>query len=103
MSGALGIRELPLRRLRPVHDLAHFDALLRRRREASSGRRGRDFVVVGADRPSYRVCLVDGGYAIGRIDGAVPPMPSIANVAQLLEHTALGHAMRQGCLFTRGH
>lgn len=99
MSQTHGIRATELTKLVPVRTLNDLDWLVKER-EILTGEPGREFVVLGADRPAYHVTLDTAGYQIQRVDDdscAATPMHSTA--PDLVRHT-LGNALACGLLYT---
>lgn len=82
-----------------VSDLADFDYLVKES-EIVTGRAGRDFVVLGADRPAFRVTADLAGYEIERLDAKDPSAcgRQLATARDLQHHT-LGAALLCGMLF----
>ena len=99
MTQTHGIRATELTKLVPVRTLNDLDWLVKER-EILTGEPGREFVVLGADRPAYHVTLDTAGYQIQRVDDdscAATPMHSTA--PDLVRHT-LGNALACGLLYT---
>ncbi|KQW02878.1 hypothetical protein [Rhizobacter sp. Root1221] len=99
MAQTHGIRATELTKLAPVRTLTDLDWLVKER-EILTGEPGREFVVLGADRPAYHVTLDTAGYQIQRVDDdscAATPMHSTA--PDLVRHT-LGNALACGLLYT---
>ena len=61
------IRSTPLRDLLPVRSLNDLDWFVKES-EIITGNPGREFVVAGADRPTFRIHLDHVGYQIARVD-----------------------------------
>ena len=99
MAQTQSIRAAELATLVPVRTLNDLDWLVKES-EILTGEPGREFVVLGADRPAYHVKLDTAGYQIQRVDddtSAAMPMHSTA--PDLVRHT-LGNALACGLLYT---
>lgn len=96
------IDHAPTQRLLPVRSPDEL-AFLVKESEILTGRRGREFVVAGADRLAYRVHADAAGFHIARVDAA-SAQALLATAPELAAHT-LGQAMAGGQLFTEplGH
>jgi hypothetical protein len=69
--------------------------------ELLTAERGREFVVLGAERISYRVGLCQNGYEIRReSDSGSTAHPLLRAAAHDLHKHAIGKAMLSGALFT---
>lgn len=91
------IHEPPVQRLLPVRSPDEL-AFLVKESEVVTGRRGRKFVVAGADRLAYRIHADTAGFHIARV-GAAAARASLATAPGLAAHP-LGQAMAGGQLFT---
>jgi len=100
MQQATSVRRADLKdlvRVRSVDDLG----LMVKESELLTGKPGRDFVVVGADRPAFHVELDPLGYQFVRLDGdASQPLRTCATPSELANHT-LGNALLCGMLYTQ--
>lgn len=87
------------RRLLPVRSEREIEFFVKES-EILTGRPGRDFVIVGAERLSYRVEWHGAGLSVRRFDGNAPVAPTLFVQRQALMNHTLGNAMRYGQLFT---
>ncbi|MDP1692136.1 MAG: hypothetical protein Q8L49_09355 [Burkholderiaceae bacterium] len=97
------IRSAALWGLLPVRSLNDLDWFVKES-EIITGNPGRDFVVAGADRPTFRIHLGHVGYQIARVDrGEVAAAPVCATAPELVRHAlgdALADALARGQLYT---
>lgn len=98
MDRQTAIRSTPLRDLLPVRSLNDLDWFVKES-EIITGTPGREFVVAGADRPTFRIHLDHDGYQIARVDLGEQTAPVCATAPELAQH-ALGDALAHGQLFT---
>jgi hypothetical protein len=99
MFNQQAIRTAPLSSLVPVRNLDDLDWLVKES-EMLTDAPGRDFVVAGAERLSFRVQIDHAGYRIARVDAhTLSVEPLRATAPELVGHT-LGNALACGLLFT---
>jgi len=99
MAQAHSLRAAELNKLVPVRTIDDLDWLVKER-EILTGEPGREFVVLGADRPAYHVKLDFAGYQIQRVDDDRSEALSMRSTApDLIRHT-LGNALACGLLYT---
>jgi hypothetical protein len=99
MDRQTAIRSAPLRGLLPVRSLNDLNWFVKES-EIITGNPGREFVVAGADRPTFRIHLDHVGYQIARVDcGEQAAAPVSATAPELVQHV-LGDALARGQLFT---
>ena len=100
MEQAIAVRRADLKdliRVRSVDDLGY----MVKESEILTGKPGRDFVVVGADRPAFHVELDPLGYQFIRLDGdSTQPQRTCATPGELAYYT-LGNALLCGQLYTQ--
>lgn len=95
----INLRAASIRELVRVEDIGDLDYLVKES-EVVTGQPGREFVVLGADRPAFRVKADAAGYEIARVDDPTCGQNiQLATVPDLAGHT-LGNALRCGLLFT---
>lgn len=99
MTQASTIRVTALKDLVPVRSPDDLDWYVKES-EMITGKRGREFVVAGADRPAFRVHLDEGGYEIVRVDQADGPNEGTRATRLELPRHAVGNAMLCGLLYT---
>jgi hypothetical protein len=92
------IRAAAVTQLQKVQSLSDLDWLIKES-EIVTGSPGRDFVVLGADRPAFHVRLDLGGYCINRIDHTAESQAWHTKAPALAQET-LGEAIAVGLLFT---
>jgi hypothetical protein len=86
-------------RLLPVRSEADIEFRVKES-EIMTGKRGREFVVTGAERLSYHVEWLGAGLSVRRLQGDDPGTETLfVQRRDLLGHT-LGNAMLYGQLFT---
>jgi hypothetical protein len=68
--------------------------------EVVTGRRGRKFVICGADRLAYRVAWCPHGYQVERLDESDNPTSTIYLLPAQFSAHGLGEAIARGQLFT---
>jgi hypothetical protein len=68
--------------------------------EVVTGRRGRKFVICGADRLAYRVAWCPHGYQVERLDESDKPTSTIYLLPAQFSAHGLGEAIARGQLFT---
>jgi hypothetical protein len=86
-------------RLMPVLSERDIEYLVKES-ELFTGKPGREFVVTGAERLSYRVECQGAGLCVRRMHGGRPiSEPMVMHPHDLADHT-LGKALRCGLLFT---
>lgn len=103
MDRQTAIRSAALRGLLPVRSLNDLDWFVKES-EIITGNPGREFVVAGADGPTFRIHLDHVGYQIARVDRGEPAAaPASATAPELAHQTlvdALGDALAGGQLYT---
>ena len=99
MDRQTAIRSAPLRDLLPVRSLNDLDWFVKES-EIITGNPGREFIVAGADRPTFRIHLDHVGYQIARVDRGEQAAAPVCATAPELVHHALGDALARGQLFT---
>ena len=93
------IGSVSVRNLRLVRSLNDLDWLVKES-EIITGNPGREFIVAGADHPTFRVHLVHRGYQIARLGlGEEAATDVCATAAELVDH-AVGDALVRGQLYT---
>ena len=89
--------------LLPVRSLNDLDWFVKES-EIITGNPGREFVVAGADQPTFRIQLDHIGYQIARVDrGEQAVAPVCATAPELVQHAlgdALVDAIARGQLYT---
>ncbi|WOB11154.1 hypothetical protein [Piscinibacter gummiphilus] len=91
------VRQAEFKNLVPVRSLEDLGYMVKES-EMLTGKPGRDFVVVGADRPAFHVELDAVGFQFVRLDANVDERTSVS-ARELTQHT-LGNAMLCGMLYT---
>lgn len=92
--GSASVRNLRL--VRSLNDLDWFV----KESEIITGNPGREFIVAGADHPTFRVHLVHRGYQIARVDLGEEAATAVCTTsAELVDH-AVGDALLRGQLYT---
>ncbi|HET9643808.1 MAG TPA: hypothetical protein VFP68_10745 [Burkholderiaceae bacterium] len=69
--------------------------------EVRTGKAGRRFVILGAERLAYRVLAHVGGLEITRFDEGGRPRECVYVPVGSLDQHPLMHAQRAGCLYTQ--
>ena len=98
MDRQTALRSAPLRDLLPVRSLNDLDWFVKES-EIITGNPGREFVVAGADRPTFRIHLDHVGYQIARVDRGDQAALVCATAPELVQHV-LVDALARGQLFT---
>jgi len=93
------VRVADFKDLVPVRSLDDLNYMVKES-EILTGKPGRDFVVVGVDRPAFNVQLNPLGFQVMRIDAdATLQQHTCATASELVNHT-LGNALLCGLLYT---
>jgi hypothetical protein len=86
-------------RHRPVRSLNDLDWFVKES-EIITGNPGREFVVAGADQPTFRIHLDHVGYQIACVDRAEQAAAPVCATAPELVRHVVGDALARGQLFT---